>query len=72
MWNMSQELIDRKLEIINNRDVKIPALFILSDLNVFLRADDVLAQKFDHFEELGSFENAKGWMVKCDQEVLQK
>lgn len=72
MWHMSLESMDRKLKIMENGKVKIPPKSILSDLNVFLRADDVLTKKLAQLEEFGSFERAKPWMVKCEDDVIQK
>lgn len=72
MWHISLALMDKKLNIMEQQKVKIPPISILRDLNVFLRAEEVLTEKLNQLQKFGSFDKAKPWMVKCDDEVLEK
>lgn len=71
-WNMSLELYERKINLIH-RHAGIQSINILRDLNILLRDENVLIEKFDFIKRHGKcLQKKMPWMAKCKESVVKR
>lgn len=72
MWQIDFDLIKTKLELLMKYDEYLAPINILRDLDIFLRSDDSILERFKRVTSTGVVKKAMPWMVKCPEPTLKR